>query len=205
LKPRHILMGAGVVIAAWLAFFGDKTPSGNVAEPVVQTRSKPATKQTIKVTTTPASPADTPAVIPPPSATTDTTAADTNSRKGKTKPAPTIDVLLPREQLIGGSADFKPSDPLFASQSWVPPPPPPAKPVAPPPPTAPALPFTFIGKKLEDAVWEVYLSKDDHTYIVREKSVVDTNYRVESIKPPTLTLTYLPLNQMQTLTIGGAD
>ena len=66
---------------------------------------------------------------------------------------------------------------------------------------------TYLGrrKKLEDAVWEVYLSKDDHTFIVREKSVVDTNYRVESIKPPTLTLTYLPLNQMQTLSIGGAD
>jgi hypothetical protein len=195
-KPRQLLMGAGVVVAGWLAFFGDKTPSGTVAEPVVHANVKSDGKT--------ASPANAPAVIPTPAATTDM-ATTGNSRKGKTKPAPTIDMLQPREQLIGSSGDFKQGDPLFASQSWVPPPPPPAKPVAPPPPTAPALPFTFIGKKLEDAAWEVYLSKDDHTFIVREHSVIDTNYRVESIKPPTLTLTYLPLNQMQTLTIGGAD
>ena len=43
MKPRHLLMAAGVAIAAWLALFGDKTPNGNVAEPVARTAAKPAT------------------------------------------------------------------------------------------------------------------------------------------------------------------
>jgi hypothetical protein len=32
--------------------------------------------------------------------------------------------------------------------------------------------------------------------------VVDDSYRVESIRPPLMTLTYLPLGQVQQLNIG---
>jgi len=93
---------------------------------------------------------------------------------------------------------------LFNSQTWTPPPPPP-KPLPPPPPTAPPLPFTYLGKKIEDGVWEVYLARDEATYIVREQNVIEGIYRVDAIKPPTLSLTYLPLNQAQTLNIRGID
>jgi hypothetical protein len=41
---------------------------------------------------------------------------------------------------------------------------------------------------------------------VRDKgAVLDGTYRVESIAPPVLTLTYLPLNQQQQLNIGVFD
>jgi len=203
MKARHILMAGGVVIAGWLAVFGDKTPNGSAATVVAPAKTPVSTKPR-----TPAVAPETVSAVASIAATGTspaTTSADSNPRKGKGKPEPTILVLRPRKELIGGASIANKTETLFVSQSWVPPPPPPPKPSAPPPPTAPAMPFTFIGKKLEDAVWEVYLTKGEQTFIVRDKSVIDATYRVEAIKPPTLTLTYLPLNQMQTLPIGAAE
>ncbi|MEN9867653.1 MAG: hypothetical protein RL748_3243 [Pseudomonadota bacterium] len=102
-------------------------------------------------------------------------------------------------------ADTMKPEALFDSQTWDPPPPPPPKPQPPPPPVAPPLPYQVIGKKLEDNAWEVYLTRGDSTFIAREKLVLEGQYRIESIKPPSMTLTYLPLNQTQTLNIGGND
>jgi hypothetical protein len=45
----------------------------------------------------------------------------------------------------------------------------------------------------------------NQAYVGREKTVIQGTYRIESIKPPVLTLTYLPLNKAQTITIGGID
>ncbi|MES2534456.1 MAG: hypothetical protein V4632_01155 [Pseudomonadota bacterium] len=123
----------------------------------------------------------------------------------KTKPEPTILALRPRGTLISEPAR---TDALFANHSWAPPPPPPPpppKPVPPPPPSAPPLPFTYLGKKIEDQQWEAYLARGEQTFIVRDQTVIDGTYRVDSIKPPILSLTYLPLNQVQTLTIGGTE
>ncbi|MCC2956584.1 hypothetical protein LK542_13270, partial [Massilia sp. IC2-477] len=74
-----------------------------------------------------------------------------------------------------------------------------------PAPTAPPLPFTFIGKSLQDGAWEIYLARGDRTYLVRENTVIDGTYRVDAVRPPVLTLTYLPLNQVQQLNIGVFD
>jgi hypothetical protein len=35
--------------------------------------------------------------------------------------------------------------------------------------------------------------------------VIDGSYRVDAIKPPTMTLVYLPLKLVQTMDIGSAD
>lgn len=94
---------------------------------------------------------------------------------------------------------------LFHNQSWNPPPPPPPKPAPPPPPSAPALPFIYIGKKIEENKWQVFLARDERTYVVSEDTVIDEMYRINSIKPPILSFTYLPMNQVQTLPIGGAE
>lgn len=112
-----------------------------------------------------------------------------------------------RGALIGNSADaFKAGDnAVFAAQDWTPPPPPPLPAPLPPPPKAPPLPFTYIGKSVGQGTWEVYLARGDRVYVVRDKDVIDGSYRVESIAPPLMTLTYLPLNQLQQLTIGGFD
>ena len=85
------------------------------------------------------------------------------------------------------------------------PPPAPVAPPPPPPPTAPPLPFTLIGKANENGAWEVYLARAGKTYIVKPKTVIDGMYRVDAIAPPFLTLTYLPLNQVQQLNIGAFD
>jgi len=201
MKPRHLIMALGVVGAGWLALFGDKTPNSGVAEAVVTPKdrmTKPVTQSTHTVQATPTNIA----VEAVPAKNGD---AENIPHAGKTKREPLILALHARKELIGGASAASKDSLLFGSQSWVPAPPLPPKPVTPPPPAAPTLPFTYIGKKLEDAMWEVYLTEGEHTIIVREKSTIEQTYRVESIKPPTMTLTYLPLNQMQTLSIGGDE
>lgn len=90
-------------------------------------------------------------------------------------------------------------------------PPPPAKPATTalpvmeaPRPTAPALPFTVIGKKLEGSEWEVYLTRGDQTYIAKQGGELAGDYRVDAISPTQITLIYLPLNEKQTLQTGAS-
>lgn len=180
MKPRHIALGAALALAAALVIFGDTTPEPIVAEPVE--RAAPA-------------------------------AAGAGIERASDKPAAkeggAILPLAPREALIGGDDRFgADGNEVFGRQDWTPPPPPPAPappPPPPPPPSAPPLPFTYIGKALQDGAWEVYLSRGERAYLVREKAVIDGTYRVDAIKPPVLTLTYLPLDQVQQLNIGVFD
>jgi len=170
MKPRHLLMGVALAVAAALAAFGDKTPGEDVAEAVerpVQPRPQVPAGQ----------------------------------RQAGTTPA--ILHLQPREALIGKVVDGG-SD-LFGRQDWTPPPPPPPQPPPPPPPVAPPLPFTFIGKSLEEGKWEVYLASGERTHIALEGGTIDGAWRVERIAPPLMTLTYLPLDQVQQLNIGAFD
>lgn len=86
---------------------------------------------------------------------------------------------------------------LFAKQSWFVPPPP-------SPPSAPPLPYTYLGKYIDGKETVVFLSTADQNLVVRKGDVLDGNYRIDDIAPPTMTITYLPLNQKQTLEIGRA-
>jgi hypothetical protein len=202
IKPRQVILGLALAAAAVLAAFGDKTPAGGIAEPAER-----AGAQAVPVhapAPAPSRPSVSP--VPAPAPQTDKTArAD-----GASQP---VLALVPRDVLIGdGETAFgqgqKDAGP-FAHQDWTPPPPPPPPPEPappPPPPTAPPLPFTFIGKSVADGAWEVYLARGDRTYVVHQKGdVIDGTYRVDAIAPPVLTLTYLPLNQVQQLNIGVFD
>jgi hypothetical protein len=179
MKPRHLAMGAALLVAAGLVLFGDKTPDAGVAEPVERAARAPA-------------PASTPAPV----------------AAVKTGAEPVILRLQPRDALVGDlGAD---GVGLFGSQNWNPPPPPPepvqAQNNAPPPaPTAPPLPFKLIGKSVGSGAYEVYLARGEQVYLVREKTTIDGTYRVDKIAPPMLTLTYLPLNEVQQLNIGVFD
>jgi hypothetical protein len=180
MKPRHIAMGAALLLAAGLVVFGDNAPEDAVAEPVER-----------------AAPASAPARAAMPAAPA-SSAASAMSDSAVLR-------LLPRDTLIGGDDRFGAGgNALFARQDWTPPPPPPSNepPPPPPPPTAPPLPFTFIGKSLQDGTWEVYLARGDRTYLVRDQTTIDGTYRVDAIRPPVLTLTYLPLSQVQQINIG---
>jgi hypothetical protein len=91
---------------------------------------------------------------------------------------------------------------LFAPKSWYVPPPPP-KAVPPPPPSAPPLPFTYMGKLIEDGQMTVFLTKQDRNYVVKVGDTIDGTYKVEEVSARMMTLTYLPLKIKQTLMIGG--
>jgi len=173
MKPRHIAMAIALAISAGLVAFGDRTPEGEVAEAV----ERPG------------------AASPQPAATRSTLPAT---------PEPVIGRLIPRETLIGDGLDRFGSgeSALFGRQDWTPPPPPPPKPPPPPPPSAPPLPFTVIGKSLEDGKWEVYLAAGERTHVASVGATLDGAWRVDRIAPPFMTLTYLPLNQVQQLNIG---
>jgi len=190
MKPRHLAMGAALVAAAALVLFGDRAPDTEVAEAVERA---PAPR--------PAQPA--PAAAAPARASTSTASGTAAATAGSAGGTPIL-ALVPRETLIGDSdAQFRQGENgVFGRQDWTPPPPPPAPAPPPPPPSAPPLPFTFIGKSVADGAWEVYLARGDRTYVVRDKALIDGTYRVDAIAPPVLTLTYLPLNQVQQLNIG---
>nr|WP_314539733.1 hypothetical protein [uncultured Massilia sp.] len=185
-RVRHAALGVALVGAVLLVAFGDPSPEGEVAEAV----ERPAARLAPVVAT--------PAAAPAPALPGADNAA-----------AQPILALVPREILIGDSdAQFGAGDNgagPFGRRDWAPPPPPPPPPVAAPPPVAPALPFAFIGKSVGDGVWEVYLARGERTYVVHDKDVIDGTWRVESIAPPVMTLTYLPLNQVQQLNIGVFD
>lgn len=130
------------------------------------------------------------------------------ARQRAARPAvaqPAILALLPRSEVAGEDGDtFGGADGVFQSQNWTPPPPKTVVAAAPPPPApmAPPLPFVYLGKVAADGAWEVFLSRADKTYIVRANTVIDGAYKVVTIAPPVMTLTYLPLNQVQQLNIG---
>jgi len=97
---------------------------------------------------------------------------------------------------------------VFNDRSWgpleaeearrnVPPPPPP------PPPQAPPLPFTFMGKLIDDGKTIVFLTKADRNYVVRMGDTIDGTYRVDEIGEQSMTLTYLPLESKQSLAVGS--
>lgn len=178
MKPRHALMALALAGVAALWLFGDPAPGDTVAGAVERKPARGA----------PAPAASAPAKLAGPAQSA-------------------ILRLQPREELIGevGEGSFKSKDGVFGGQSWNPPPPPPPenqKAAPPPPPTAPPLPFQFIGKAAADGQWEVYLGRGDQTFVVRKGTQIDGTYRVENIAPPTLTITYLPMNQVQQLHIG---
>jgi hypothetical protein len=90
---------------------------------------------------------------------------------------------------------------MFASASWYVPPPPP-KPEPPPPPSPPPLSFVFIGKMLAGDQLTVFLNWQNRSLTVKTGDKIDDIYRVDEIRPPQMTLTYLPLDMQQTLYIG---
>jgi pyruvate/2-oxoglutarate dehydrogenase complex dihydrolipoamide acyltransferase (E2) component len=120
----------------------------------------------------------------------------------------TLDTKLIQERVVPGA---KATD-AFTAKSWVvaPPPPPPAPPPAPPPPPpppqAPPLPFKYLGMLQEEttdrAIW--YLLQGDRLIVVPTNEVIGATYRVDGMEGGRLRFTYLPLDQQQTLAIGGS-
>jgi hypothetical protein len=167
-----------LLLAAWLAMFGDKTP--------VQAPLPPGSSVSKRLPVN---------VMPSPQGQHANAISSEQSSM-------TLMELVPRKQLIQGTATSgkTPRD-LFTDRSWTPA----VRPVAalaPPPPMAPPVPFTYLGKRLDGQTWQVFLGRADQTFVVSAGSTIDNLYRVDAISPPNLSLTYLPLGQSQSLSIG---
>lgn len=177
MSAGRLILFAMLVLAAWLALFGDKTPSEHDLAEVVA-----------------------------PAAGRDRQAVIDGVLSGQTTSNREVAALIPRRQLIPADdrQDGRHLRDLFPSLSWTASSPMPEGSANPPPPMAPPLAFVYLGKKLEAGQWEVYLGRGDEVFIVREGMSLDGSYRVKSIAPPTLTLIYLPLKQLQTIPIGGS-
>jgi hypothetical protein len=78
-------------------------------------------------------------------------------------------------------------------------------PAPPPPPQPPRLPFTYLGKAVEDGKVTVFLARGENTYVVREGSTLDGTYRVDRVDARAVVFTYLPLGMRQELALGPAE
>ena len=99
---------------------------------------------------------------------------------------------------------------LFGKASWfvAPPPPPPAPPPPPPPPvkpTAPPLPYTFIGRYVEDGKPQILLAKGSRVIAAGVNEIIDSNYKVVRIDQNAAVLMYIPLQIPQTVAIGSSQ
>lgn len=168
--------GVLLCTAGWLAVFGDKTPADAASLPGSGKRTATA-----------------PGLASP--------AKATPRRSSPPRGAVVLEALRPRDDLGQAPMSRRSTKDLFATIAPASTPAPPAvTPEPPPPPPA----FTFLGKKLEGDRWEVYLTRDDKSYIVREGMTIDDNFRVDKIEPPTLTMTQIPTSQALTIFIGNA-
>jgi len=117
----------------------------------------------------------------------------------------TVPPKVSRERfIVEGTAD------AFRTATWTPPPPPPPPPAAPgiapppPPPTAPPPPFSFVGLlEQKSSRPTAFLAKGEALVIAAVGDVIDGTYRVESLSPAGIIVTYLPLNQRQSLGPSG--
>lgn len=108
------------------------------------------------------------------------------------------DLKLERGEAQAGTREIRN---LFAEQTWVPPPPPAA--AGPPPP--PPLPFTYLGKLIDEGRVTLYLAAEERNLAVRQGDVINGTYRVKRIAPTAITFVYIPMNKQQTLDIGRSN
>jgi len=107
--------------------------------------------------------------------------------------------------------ESKTVDLFYIKPKVIPAPPPPSRvtpaPVAdltPPPPVAPPLPFTYVGKMVEENKLTIYASKAGRNYILKEADMIEGMYSVKSIDSEKVIFEYLPLQFEQILVIRGA-
>jgi hypothetical protein len=107
-------------------------------------------------------------------------------------------LVLHLEQLEARDFEDVKSD-LFAAKSWYV-----APPVVAQKPKPPPLPFTYFGRLIEDGRTTVFLVQQGRNQFVRLGDLIEKTWRVDDISATSMTLTYLPLNERQSLALGAA-
>lgn len=88
----------------------------------------------------------------------------------------------------------------WASQQ-PPPPPPPPKRTQPEVPQAPRFPHAWVGRYSDESAQRAVVSGPVSTWVVRAGDVIEGQWRIDSIQNRTMTLTYLPMQQSQTVSM----
>ena len=109
-----------------------------------------------------------------------------------------------RVDLLNRAAQAGPQRDAFSARAWqsATPAPPPVKAEPPPPPSAPALPFTFMGKFESPGDKTVYyLVEGDKLHTVTEGETINGSHRIESVQGNRMEILYVPLSIKQTLAL----
>ena len=72
-------------------------------------------------------------------------------------------------------------------------------------PSAPPLPFRYVGRVIEDGRTAVFLERGNVNYSVAQGEQAGRDYRVERIAEASVTFTYLPLGEHQTLVVPALN
>ena len=111
---------------------------------------------------------------------------------------------LPAREAIGPSHGE-----LFGPRSWTPAASPAAAraqataAAAPPKPVAPPLPYRIAGQVVGEDGMRVVLAKGDRIVEAREGQMLEDGFRLDTVKPHSLTFTYVPLGLSQELAVNG--
>ena len=102
-------------------------------------------------------------------------------------------------------ARTEPQRDLFAPHSWYRAPPPViVKPAPPPPPMAPAFPYSFFGRYERGGEKPVIiLQRGESVYDAHVGDVLDGAWNIDAFDAGHLTVTYIPLQQKQTVSTGS--
>jgi hypothetical protein len=173
---RWWILGPALGVMAWLVLTDThEAPSNSVSAPVERGSAARS--------------------LPPPRTTTPSSA--------KTTAAP-IRPLQARQDLYGPDTASKGQHQLFTVRSW-------AEPVA---PTvnlgpvieqAPAFPYTVVGRKKEGHTLEVFLTREDQNFVIREGQALETDYKVTRIGPNSMTVVYTRLNHAHEIPLGDME
>lgn len=71
-------------------------------------------------------------------------------------------------------------------------------------PQAPALPFKYVGRYVGDGQAQLLLQNQGQDIVVKVGDTIGQTYKLEAMSASTLTFTFIPLNEKQTLDIGSA-
>jgi hypothetical protein len=73
------------------------------------------------------------------------------------------------------------------------------------PPSAPALPFTYFGKLIENGKTEVFVMRGDELISIAAGQKIDGEYRVDAITESSIVFTYLPLKARLSIELAEAS
>ncbi|MDR2166021.1 MAG: hypothetical protein LBO79_10500 [Zoogloeaceae bacterium] len=120
----------------------------------------------------------------------------------KTAAAKSVEILRIRERQALENEEVS----LFSAADWqqpeaIPSETFPLEEAPPPAPTAPPLSFRIMGRYMDGGQSVVFLQQAEQSWAVREGDTLDGLYKVEHIGHDVVQLRYLPLDEVQTLSV----